>query len=119
LSCRVARCRYCLLQGEIFDFLYGPFRDVALERDELPYGTGAKTLLQPVDQPSKLLRLGRRRGNGKMVLVLSHLLGAQDMEGRCLKAKVCLEVGVEAIETQADELSDMPSVPARCRQSQI
>jgi len=92
---------------------------VALERAELSYGTATKAVLQPVDQPSKLFRCRRVRADGKLVLVLSHVIGAQDMQGCCLEAEVRFEGGLETIETQADELSDVPSVPTRCSKSQI
>jgi hypothetical protein len=92
---------------------------VALKRAKLSYGTATKALLQPVDQPSKFLRCRRVRTDGKLVLMLSHVIGAQDMQGRCLEAEVRFERGLETIEPQADELSDVPSVPTGCSKSQI
>src|SRR5262245_5363117 len=51
--------------------------------------------------------------------MLSHVIGAQDMQGRCLEAEVRFEGGLETIETQADELGDVPSLPTGCSKSQI
>ena len=92
---------------------------MTLHRGELPNSASAKTLLKPVNQAGKLLRRVILRGDGKIGLLLGHVFGGQDMYGRCLEAEIRLEHGLEAIETQADELRDMLRVAARCSKSQI
>ena len=108
-----------LRQGEAFDVPNRPFRNVALLGDQLPYSAGPKSLLQPVDQPGKLLRRRIVCGNGKLVLLFGHVLGAQDMEGRCFEAEVRFELGVKAIEAQTDQLGQMLCVTTWCGKSQI
>ena len=58
-------------------------------------------------------------GNGKRILLLSHVLGGQDMDGHCLEAEVRSELTAEAVQTQADQLGDMLRIPTRRGESQI
>ena len=55
----------------------------------------------------------------KPVLALGQALGNQHVHGRGLEAEVGLELAPQAMETQADQLGDMPGVPARRRQPQV
>ena len=114
----VAR-RGCLLQGEAFNFPHRPFRYITLHSGELPDSDGAKELLQPVNQAGKLLWRVMLCGDSEIVLVRGHVFGGQDMYGRCFEAEIRLERGLEAIETQADQLRDMLRVPTWCSKTQI
>jgi len=92
---------------------------MALPGMQLPHGAYAKALLQPVDQPRQLLGRDVGFADGKSVLALSQALGNQHVHGRRLEAEVGFELAPETMETQADQLGDMPGIPARCRQLQV
>ena len=53
------------------------------------------------------------------VLALGQALGNQHMHGRGLEAEVRLELAPQAMEAQADQLGDVPGVPARRGEPQV
>ena len=92
---------------------------MALPGMQLAHGASAQALLQPVDQPRQLLGRDVGFADGKSVLALSQALGNQHVHGRRLEAEVGFELAPQTMETQADQLGDMPGIPARCRQPQV
>src|SRR5262249_16714408 len=74
-------------QGKALAFLHRPFRNMALEWDQLPNRPGPETLLQPVDQQGKVFRRSILRGDGKLVLALGYGLGDEDVTRRRLEAE--------------------------------
>src|SRR5215467_2853123 len=99
--------------------MHGALRRVARAGIELPHGTPAQALLQPVDEPCQLLRRGAVFVKTKEDLAFGQALGIEHVHGGGLEAEVHLERAAKTVEAQTDELGDMLGIATRCRESQL